>query len=98
MTEIDTAVIFDGLDAALIGFGRQHAGPVLAVYSMEKIVKALMDRDGMTEEDAGEYYYFNIECLWAGEQTPLIITEKASYKNDVDESDQEQPLPDMPQG
>lgn len=67
------AVLFDGLDDALVGVGSQYTKRSLAVYSARKIIHILMVRDDMSYEDALDYYGFNIACLWAGEGTPIIL-------------------------
>lgn len=64
------------LDYAVLGIARQHAGmrPVLA-YSRERIIEVLTwDNDGPdAEQDAWDWYGFNIECLAVGIGTPVII-------------------------
>lgn len=68
------ALICDGFDEAIIGMAeRPNLGPVVA-YSVEKIIEILVTRDGMTHEEALEYYYYNIACAWMGEFTPVFIT------------------------
>jgi hypothetical protein len=32
-----------------------------------------MQRDGMTEEDASDYFEFNIEGAYVGPQTPIYV-------------------------
>jgi hypothetical protein len=32
-----------------------------------------MKRDGMTEEEAYEFYEFNIACAWVGDKTPIFV-------------------------
>lgn len=72
------AVILDGLDEAIIGMAeRPNLGPVVA-YDVHKIIDILMKRDEMSLEDAWDFYGFNIECLWAGDFTPVLITTKSS--------------------
>ena len=66
------AITFDGLDKAIIGIGGQYGKNQLVIYSATKIVKCLV-ADGMTLDEAIEYYNFNIECLWAGDHTPIIM-------------------------
>lgn len=63
---------FDGLEDAVVGVAQVHTQPSRIVYSFDKIIEILMD-DGMTEDDAIEYFEFNIACLWAGENTPTIL-------------------------
>ena len=72
------ALICDGFDEAIIGMAeRINLGPVVA-YSVEKILDILINRDGMTYEEAIEYYDYNIVGAWMGELTPVFIT---NYKN-----------------
>ena len=68
------ALMCDGFNEAIIGLGeRINLGPVVA-YSVEKIIDIMMQRDGMTYEDAAEYYDYNIRGAWMGEFTPIFIT------------------------
>lgn len=68
------ALLADGFDEALIGIGRRTSQPSLAVYSVEKCIKILC-RD-MTEEEAEEYFDFNVCGAWLGENTPLFVKTK----------------------
>ncbi len=69
----EEALIADGLDEAIIGVAeRINLGPV-AAYSVEKICEILMTRDGMTYEEAIEFFEFNIKGSWMGEYTPVYI-------------------------
>lgn len=68
------ALLCDGFDNAIIGMAeRINLGPVVA-YSVEKIIDIMMQRDGMTYEEALEYYDYNIQGAWMGEYTPIFIT------------------------
>lgn len=68
------AIIYDGYDDAIIGMGsRINLGPVVA-YDVDKIIDILVNRDGMTYEEAMEYFDFNIIGGWLGEFTPIFIT------------------------
>ena len=79
MTRLDVedinpeAMICDGYDEAIIGMAeRINLGPVVA-YDVEKIIEILMDRDGMSYEDAIEFFDFNMIGAWVGEFTPIFI-------------------------
>lgn len=61
----------DGLDACIVGITTNP--PMRVVYDAEKIVALLVSRDGMTEEGAWEFFYYNIDCAYVGEQTPIYI-------------------------
>jgi hypothetical protein len=74
LTEENPKALFaDGFDDALIGIARRANGDALAAYSREKCVKVLMDRDGMDEAEANEFFDFNVIGSWVGEGTPLFI-------------------------
>lgn len=69
----EEALICDGLDEALIGVAeRINLGPV-AAYDVEKVLDILMKRDGMSYEEALEFFEFNIKGAWMGEFTPVFI-------------------------
>ena len=67
------AIILDGLDDAIIGTSQRINEPVLAVYSWEKIIAILTERDNMDFEDAVEFVEFNILGAWVGENTPIVV-------------------------
>jgi hypothetical protein len=68
------AIIYDGYNDAIIGMAsRINLGPVVA-YDVDKILEILVERDGMTYEEAMEYFDFNIMGGWLGEYTPIFIT------------------------
>ena len=49
------------------------SGSPLAAYDRAKCIKILMDRDGMTEDAAEEFFEFNVIGAWLGEGTPVFI-------------------------
>lgn len=67
------AIVFDGLDAAILGVAEQHAGvgPLVA-YSMSKII-GCYESQGMSYEEAVEFFTHNCQCLGVGEGTPIIV-------------------------
>jgi hypothetical protein len=66
-------LLMDGLDDAIIGTSQRINEPVLAVYSWEKIINILVERDDMDFEDAVEFVDFNILGSWVGESTPIVV-------------------------
>ena len=66
-------MVADGLDDAIIGLTSQSAGPMRFAYDVAKVIDILMKRDGMSYEDAREFFSFNIECAYVGETTPIWI-------------------------
>ena len=46
------------------------------VYSVDMIVGTLVNRDGMTPDEAIDYFNFNMECAYLGEYTPIYMYEE----------------------
>jgi hypothetical protein len=63
----------DGLDDAILGVMKGLNGESCLAYCVEKIIKILMERDGMEYHEAWEFYDFNIAALYAGEGTPMFV-------------------------
>ena len=76
-------IMADGFDEAVLGVARQFNQRHVA-YSVEKGIEILM-RDGMTEEEAIEYYEFNIVGAWVGQYTPVFVEGRTA--DEVRESD-----------
>ena len=70
------AVLLDGLESAIIGIVEEFGNSPRILYSKNKILNILSERDGMTWSEAEEFYDYNILGLYAGEQNPIfLITE-----------------------
>lgn len=71
---VDLELLFlEGFDAAIIGVGRRCGQPDIVAYDVDKIIAILMKDHGMSEEDANEFYEFNIAGAWVGDETPVFI-------------------------
>ena len=70
------AVLLDGLETAIIGVVEEFGNGPRVLYSKDIIIDTLCRRDEMTEEEAEEFYNFNILGLHAGEQNAVFITTK----------------------
>ena len=68
----DEALFADGFEDALIGVGVIF-NRSLATYDMRKCIDILMKRDDMTEEEAVEYFEFNVTGSYVGENTPVFV-------------------------
>lgn len=67
----------DGFDEALLGvFYDKVNGVYKLVYSRDKCIEILMVRDGMTDEEANEYFDYNVEGAYVGEQTPIWVEDE----------------------
>jgi hypothetical protein len=67
------ALVAEGLDEAIIGVAERCSMAPLVVYDAERCIKILAERDGMDEEEAREFFEFNILGAWVGEGTPLFL-------------------------
>ena len=69
----DDIVMADGLSDAFIGIGSVGPnGKTVAVYDSMKIIESLMQQ-GMSQEEALEFYEYNIAGAYVGEKTPFFM-------------------------
>ena len=59
---------------AIIGISERFGRDPIVAYDREKCIQVLIDRDGMTYQEAEEYFNFNVIGGWAGDGTPEFIT------------------------
>ena len=69
----------DGFDDAIIGFCENT---YRVIYSMHKCIEILM-AEGMTEEDAMDYFSFNMSGAYVGEKTPIWCNDIDINMNDL---------------
>lgn len=68
-------VVFPGFEEACVGIapiGMENPHP-RAIYDTDKVIQILMDRDGMAEEEATEYFEYNIAGQFIAPMPPLFI-------------------------
>lgn len=68
----DELLFADGFDDCIIGVASRFGQESHVAYDMGKCIGKLMD-DGMTSEEAVEYFEFNIIGAYVGEKTPTFI-------------------------
>lgn len=66
-------MFYDGLDEAIIGTAERFNMSSVVAYDVEKILGIYMKRDGMSHEEAQEFFDFNVIGGWNGEETPVFI-------------------------
>ena len=66
-------LFMDGFDDCIAGVVHRYGQPTIICYDKEKGLEQLMD-DGMTDEEAIEYFEYNQIGAWVGEQTPCFIS------------------------
>ena len=67
----EKVLLADGFEDAFVGIGRQFGKPI-SVYDRYKCIQILM-KDGMEEEEAEEYFEYNVEGSYVGENTPIFL-------------------------
>lgn len=76
LQEFHGALLADGFEDALIGYGFRFNHPV-AIYDYDKCLEVLVLRDQMTPDEAIEYFDFNVIGAYVGESTPVYIMKYA---------------------
>lgn len=83
----EKVLLADGFEDALIGYAEawlpceSKKGKItgcspgaVALYDRGKCIEILMKRDGMTDEEAMEFFDFNVTGAYMGEGTPAFAT------------------------
>ena len=69
-----TALHPTNFEEAYLGYGQQWGMErAVAIYDSEKVVEILMERDGMTHEEAWEFFEFNVATAYVGADTPIFL-------------------------
>jgi hypothetical protein len=72
LTELNPeAVLWDNLDAAIIGIGLRDTVPV-AIYDYNLMVLLFMEQESWTQEDAVEWIEYNVIGAYVGTGTPMV--------------------------
>lgn len=66
-------ILADGFDQAVIGVAVRCGQPDVVTYSADKCLEILQSDQGMSYEDAVEYFEFNVQGAWVGETTPIWV-------------------------
>ena len=70
--EAENMVLADGLDKAFVGVAFSFGEKIRAVYDIDKVIEELQEQ-GMSHEDAQEYFDYNIAGAYEGDQTPIFM-------------------------
>jgi hypothetical protein len=65
------AVMLDGFDDCIVGVSESFGEEPRIIYSKKQIITKLMK--DMSQEDAVDYYYYNIVGGMFGTQNPIFI-------------------------
>ena len=67
------AILLDGLESAIVGITDEFGAGRRILYSKDKIIQILQERDGMTWDEAEEFFDYNIIGGYFGEQNPVFL-------------------------
>jgi len=67
------SLLADGLEKACVGYTLNLHHAHVAVYDINKCIDVLVERDGMTYEEADEFLSFNTLDAFAGDNGPLFV-------------------------
>jgi|LauGreDrversion4_2_1035121.scaffolds.fasta_scaffold140944_5 hypothetical protein len=67
------AVLLTGLEGAIVGITDEFGPGRRVLYSKDKIIEILQERDGMTWSEAEEFFDYNIKGGYFGEQNPVFL-------------------------
>ena len=67
------AILLDGLESAIIGIVQEFGNGNRILYSKQRILDILQERDLMLMGEAEEFYDYNILGLYAGEQNAVFL-------------------------
>jgi hypothetical protein len=76
----------DGYNDAIMGIVQRCGQESVILYDTDKILGILVYQDGMTYDEAVEFFEFNILGAWVGDQTPAFFS-KASLEDLKEEED-----------
>jgi hypothetical protein len=72
MSEYEGLLKMDGYDDCLVGVVERFGGDSYFIYDKELVLEKLQ-KDGMSYEEALEYYEFNQLGAYVGERTPAFL-------------------------
>lgn len=74
LNDDDLVIFLEGpeFDAAIVGTIERFGMPTIVCYDYARVLSILV-RQGMSYEDAVEWYDFNIIGAWMGEETPCFL-------------------------
>jgi hypothetical protein len=62
-----------GYEDCIIGVLHRPGGKPVCVMNMDQMIVKLVTQDGMSLEDAMEYFEYNILGAYVGDQTPIYV-------------------------
>ena len=69
----EEALCMDGFDDCIIGVCYRINQPPITAYSLKKVIEKMVTEEGMSYEEAYEFYEYNQLGSWLGENTPCFL-------------------------
>ena len=73
IAEEEELLLMDGYDDCIVGLVDRFGQPTIVCDDKEKVIEKLM-ADGMTDEEALEWFEFNQIGAWMGDKTPCFLS------------------------
>jgi hypothetical protein len=67
------AMIMPGYDDCILGTAELFGKPTLIAYDKDKVINKLIRKEGMTHDEAYEWFEHNMVGSYVGEGTPVFI-------------------------
>jgi len=74
-------LLADWFEDAIIGIGCQHGSNMVVIYDREKCIQILAEQVAQEKDcehpylEAADYFGYNTECAYVGENTPYLCKE-----------------------
>ena len=68
----ESTILADGFELAFLGCGYSFNGSY-AIYSLSNCLEILIQRDGMTYDEAEEYFEYNVIGAFVGDRMPVFL-------------------------
>ena len=69
----DYLLVMDGYDDCIVGVVERFGQEPIVCYDKDKVIQKLQD-DGMSRDEAIEFFHFNQFGSWMGDLTPCFLS------------------------
>jgi len=67
------ALSADGFEGCELGIAYRATNIPVIAYDRTKCIDRLVERDGMSRDEADEFFEFNVVGAWVGDNTPIFV-------------------------
>ena len=75
LSYLDEDLLFmdpETFDEAILGYVESANGPPVICYNKDKVIE-ILTKDGMSADEALEYYEYNVLGAYVGDRTPVFL-------------------------